>query len=115
SSAAVRATRVASAGCADVADFRIPAHCAGLEKLCHRLSGKRLGEEETLGHVATTFTQEIELLDGLDPFSHDPFSQGVRHHDDGLDQGGGSGVLRYFLEESAIDLHRSDRILPQVR
>ena len=104
-----------SASSADVAQHRIRAYCAGLEELCHRLSGQRPREEEALSDVAAALTQEIELLDRFDPLGDHAFPQSMRHDDDGLDESRRGSVLRHFFEEGAVDFHRADRVLPQVR
>jgi hypothetical protein len=60
-----------SARRADVAYPRVRAHCASLEELCHCLPGKRTREKEALRDVTAPLTQEIQLLDRLDPLRDD--------------------------------------------
>src|SRR5512146_3008025 len=91
---------------AHVAAFLVR-HCAGLQQLCHDMRRERPSEVETLRDVAAALTQEVQLLDGLDALRHYTLAECVGHHDDGFDQRSGSWILRHFLEEGAIDLHRA--------
>src|SRR3954469_8890431 len=63
-----------------------------------------LGEQESLGEVATHVAQDLALLPALDALGHDLYVQAARHGDDGAHDGVVRRVGRDVAYEAAVDL-----------